>query len=134
MLLTYRLDEIGIDHGSATPSTKYISSIWAYRDGKWLNVLGHDSPARSNEEEAGLSAQVLVKEREIEELQKQNDWQKFADLLSDDLLAIDEDGFRTKKEFLDAIKGAKIRFTDYKMEDVKVIPRTTAQLWHTSRP
>ena len=32
------------------------------------------------------------------------------------------DGIRTKKELLDAIKAADIRFSDYKMEDVRTIP------------
>jgi len=122
VLLTYRLDEIDIDHGKPIPLTKYISSIWVYRDGKWLNVLGQDTPATSNEQEDELSSQALAKEREIQEIQKQNDWPKFADLLSEDLLAIDEHGFRTKREFMDAVKTTEIRFTDYKMEDVKVIP------------
>lgn len=69
-----------------------------------------------------LSIQALAKEREIQEAQKRNDWPKFADLLSDDLVAIDEDGIRSKKELLDAIKGADIRFSDYNMEDVRTIP------------
>lgn len=56
------------------------------------------------------------------EKSKNNDWPHFADLLGDDLVAIDEDGIRTKKELLDAIKAADIRFSDYKMEDVRTIP------------
>jgi len=45
-----------------------------------------------------LPAQALAKEREIQEVQKQGDWARFAELLSDDLVAIDEDGIRSKTE------------------------------------
>jgi hypothetical protein len=71
---------------------------------------------------AGMAAQALPKEREIQEAQKRNDWAKFADLLGDDLVGIDQDGFRTKKELLAAIKATDIHFSDYKMEDVRTIP------------
>ena len=133
VLLTYRLAEIEMDHGMAVPSTKYISSVWVHRDGRWLNVLGQETPATStpssarpsdsvNGRETGLSVQALAKEQEIQELQKRNDWQKIADFLSEDLVAIDEDGIHTKKEFLDTVKTADIHFSDYKMEDVRTIP------------
>jgi Domain of unknown function (DUF4440) len=57
-------------------------------------------------------------------LLNRNDWGAFANLLAEDLVAIDEDGIHSKKEVLDEIRAAEVRFSDYKMENVKVIPQT----------
>lgn len=46
-LLTYKLNEVDIDQGKPVPSTKYVSSLWVNRGGKWLNVLSQDTPATS---------------------------------------------------------------------------------------
>jgi hypothetical protein len=43
--------------------------------------------------------------------------------MADDLVEIDEDGIHGKKELLEQIRAAEVRFSDYKMENVKVIPQ-----------
>jgi len=99
---------------------KYVSSLWAVRSGQWVALFSQDTTTAANEQE--ISAQALAKEREIQEAQKRNDSAQFADLLSDDLVAIDEDGIRGKKELLEEIRTSDFRLSDYKMEDVKTIP------------
>jgi len=102
--------------------TSRISDLWVERNGEWFDLFSQDTTATSSEQETSLSAQALAKEREIQEAQKQGDWAKFADLLSDDLVAIDEDGIRGKKELLEEIRTADFHLSEYKMEDVRTIP------------
>jgi ketosteroid isomerase-like protein len=103
--------------------TTRVSDLFVQRNGEWLDLFSQDTVATSGEQdETRVFIQVLAKEREIQEAQKHNDWSHFADLLSDDLVAIDEDGIIGKKELLEEIKAAEIRFSDYKMEEVRTIP------------
>jgi len=102
--------------------TSRISDLWVERNGQWLDLFSQDTTATSSEQGSSLSAQALEKEREIQEAQKQGDWARFADLLSDDLVAIDEDGIRSKKELLEEIRTSDFHLSDYKMEDVRTIP------------
>jgi len=106
----------------------YVSSLWVERDGHWLNLFSQDTTATSNEQEKGLCSQALAKERKIQEVQKQGDWTRFADLLSDDLVAIDEDGIRSKKELLDQIRTADFHLSDYRMEDIRTIPESNGAI------
>lgn len=100
--------------------TEYVSSLWVERGGNWQNLFSQDTAAAVSERET--FAQAVAKEKEIQDAQKNNDWGKFADLLSDDLIGIDEGGIHSKKEVLDGVKVADVRFSDYKMEDVRTVP------------
>jgi ketosteroid isomerase-like protein len=93
------------------------------RNGEWLALFSQDTPVTSSEQGGSLSAQALAKERELLETVKHNDWDAYASLLADDFIAIDSDGFHGKKEELDGVKAPGTRFSDYKMENVKVIPQ-----------
>jgi hypothetical protein len=108
----------------------FVSSLWVERDRHWVNLFSQDTLAAGNEKQPDttrlddqLSAQALAKEKEILETLKRNDWPAFADLLADDVVAINEDGIVGKKELIDGIKAAGTIFSDYKMENVKVIPQ-----------
>ncbi len=85
------------------------------------DLIGFRAQDTASSSSRASHAVAYVLPDEIQEAQKHNDWPKFADLLSEDLVAIDEDGFRTKKELSDAIQAAGIRFSDHKMEDVRTI-------------
>ena len=84
--------------------------------------------AQSRSLDDDLSTQALAKEREILDDLNRNDWAAFAKLLADDLIAIDEDGIHSKNELLEEIRTAEVRFSDYKMESVKVIPQTNGAI------
>jgi len=67
---------------------------------------------------------ILAKEKEILETVKRNDIKAFADLLSDDVLAIDDEGFHAKADFVKDMETQKqngLLFTDYQMEDIRFI-------------
>jgi hypothetical protein len=106
--------------------TSRISDLWVERNGEWLDLFSQDTTAAGSEQE--MSAQALAKEREILETLKHNDWPAFSDLLADDAVAIDEDGIVGKKELIDGIKVAGTIFSDYKMENVKVIPQANGAI------
>jgi ketosteroid isomerase-like protein len=116
-LIVYRINEDWKEGAKKLAREYYIASLWQKENGQWLNRFWQETDAVPSDDK--LTTQALAKEQEIQEAQKRNDWPKFADLLSDDLVAIDEDGIHSKKELLDAIKAADIRFSDYKMEDLK---------------
>ena len=120
-LLTYEIAYEATDHGAdASSHRSRVAAVYQRRDGVWRCIFTQETKVK--EPEDAFSAQALAKEREIQEAQKQGDWAKFADLLSDDLVAIDEDGIRGKKELLEEIRTADFHLCDYKMEDVRTIP------------
>ena len=131
-LLTYEIAYKSSHKGKDISSShSYIASLYARRNGDWQlaymqESLANDSQATERADttlpDDQLSAQVLAKEREIQEAQKHGDWARFADLLSDDLVAIDEDGIRGKKELLEEIRTSDFHLSDYKMEDIRTIP------------
>jgi ketosteroid isomerase-like protein len=121
-LIVYRIAQDWKEGGKKLARQYYVSSLWQNRDGKWLNPFWQETDATLPDDQ--LSAQALAKEREILDAQNRNDWTAFANLLADDLVAIDEDGIHGKKEVLEEVRAAEVRFSDFKMEDVKVIPQT----------
>jgi uncharacterized protein DUF4440 len=128
-LLLYKATCKGTGEWSAFCSqAQYISDLFVERDGHWVALFSQDTTATSSETGSSLSAQALAKEREILETLKHNDWPAFADLLADDLVAINEDGIIGKKELIDGIKTAGTVFSDYKMENVKVIPQSNGAI------
>jgi ketosteroid isomerase-like protein len=65
---------------------------------------------------------ILAREKEILETLKKNDIKAFANLLADDLLAIDDEGFHGKAEIVNEMEEQKakgILFTDFSMADVR---------------
>lgn len=119
-LVVYKVTQTWKERGKTLERQYYVSSLWEKRDGKWMSHFWQETDTTLPDDQ--LSAQALGKEREIQEAQKNNDWAEFADMISDDLVAIDEGGIHSKKELLETIKAADIRFSDYKMEDVRTIP------------
>jgi ketosteroid isomerase-like protein len=64
---------------------------------------------------------IVAQERAILDTLKENDIQAFADFLADDLLAIDDEGFHGKKDFVKEVEDQKKRgylFTDFQMDDI----------------
>jgi ketosteroid isomerase-like protein len=121
-LLTYEIAYEATDHGADASSPRSrVAAVYQRRDGVWRCIFTQETKVK--EPEDAFSAQALAKEREILETLKHNDWPAFSDLLADDALAIDEDGIVGKKELIDGIKTAGTVFSDYKMENVKVIPQ-----------
>ena len=153
-LITYHATQKGSFRGTEVPPSLYFGSIWVNRSGDWKNVfLEENAPdvftdiykpaasadraqpqaqrseiAQSRSLDDDLSTQALAKEREILDDLNRNDWAAFAKLLADDLIAIDEDGIHSKNELLEEIRTAEVRFSDYKMESVKVIPQTNGAI------
>lgn len=125
-LIVYRITQDWIEGDKKLARQYYVSSLWQKRDGKWLNPLWQETDTALSDDD--LSTQALAKEREILETLKRNDWAAFSALLADDAVAIDEDGIHSKKELLDEIQAAGTRFSDYKMESVKVIPQTNGAI------
>jgi uncharacterized protein DUF4440 len=107
-----------------------ISDLFVERNGKWVALFSQDTQAKSSQPlpDDDLSTQALEKEHEILNTLNRNDWTAFANLLAEDLVAIDEDGIHGKQELLEEVRAAEIRFSDYKMEDVKVIPQTNGAI------
>ncbi len=107
-----------------------ISDLFVERNGQWVALFSQDTQATSSQPlpHDDLSTQALAKEREILDAQNRNDWAAFAKLLADDLVAIDEDGIHSKNELLEQIRAAEVRFSDYKMESVKVIPQNNGAI------
>ncbi|HXM24175.1 MAG TPA: nuclear transport factor 2 family protein [Terriglobales bacterium] len=120
-LIVYRITQDWKEGGKKLARQYYVSSLWQNRDGKWLNPFWQETDATLSDDD--LSTQALAKEREILETLKHNDWSAFSSLLAEDAIAIDEDGIIGKKELIDGIKTAGTVFSDYKMENVKVIPQ-----------
>jgi ketosteroid isomerase-like protein len=120
-LIVYRITQDWKEGGKKLARQYYVSSLWQNRDGKWLNPFWQETDATLSHDD--LSTQALAKEREILETLKHNDWSAFSALLADDAVAIDEDGIHSKQELLDEIQAAGTRFSDYKMENIKVIPQ-----------
>src|ERR1700680_3443998 len=120
-LIVYRITQDWKEGGKKLARQYFVSSLWQNRDGKWLNPFWQETDATLSDDD--LSTQALAKEREILETLKHNDWSAFSALLADDAVAIDEDGIHSKQELLDEIQAAGTRFSDYKMENVKVIPQ-----------
>lgn len=68
---------------------------------------------------------IVAQERAILETLKKNDIQAFASFLADDLLAIDDEGFHGKKEFVKEMEDQKQKgylFTDFQMDDIHFFP------------
>lgn len=120
-LVVYKVTQDWKEGGKKLERQYYVSSLWQKREGKWLSRFWQETDTTLPDNQ--LSAQALAKETEILETLKHNDWPAFSDLLADDVVAIDEDGIVGKKELIDGIKSAGTVFTDYKMENVKVIPQ-----------
>jgi hypothetical protein len=120
-LILYRMTQDWQEQGKQRTRQYYISSLWVKRGGKWLSQFWQETDGALRDDD--LSTQALTKEREILEAQNRNDWTAFANLLADDLVAIDEDGIHSKKEVLEQVRMAEVRFSDYKMENIKVIPQ-----------
>ncbi len=57
VLLTYKANQVGTDHGKPLPLAMYVSSVWVNRDGKWLNVLAQDTP------EASVSSSLQLRQK-----------------------------------------------------------------------
>jgi hypothetical protein len=125
-LIVYRMTQGWKEQGKPMARQYYVSSLWVKPAGKWLSQFWQETD--SNLEDNDLSTQALAKEREILETLKHNDWSSFSALLADDAVAIDEDGIHSKQELLDEIQVAGTRFSDYKMENVKVIPQTNGAI------
>jgi hypothetical protein len=134
VVLTYRLDEIDIDNGMPVSSTKYVSSIWLNRDGKWLNVLGHDTPTASSASSARPSDSYFVeKENEVWEALKHKDKAAAERLLADDFVGMYDVGFFNKSEWVKQIDD-QYSVDAYTIENPKVLRPgpTTALLLYTS--
>jgi len=119
-LIVYKVSTDSKEGEKTVSRQFYVSSLWQKHEGKWLNRFWQETDTALPDDQR--SKQALAKEREIQEAQKQGDWARFADLLSDDLVAIDEDGIRGKKELLEQIRTSDFHLSDYKMEDVSTIP------------
>lgn len=64
---------------------------------------------------------IVAQERAILDACRKNDIQAFAGFLADDLLAIDDEGFHSKKEFVREMEEQKQKgylFTDFQMDDI----------------
>jgi hypothetical protein len=125
-LIIYKMTQGWTEQGKPMAREYYVSSLWVERGGKWLSQFWQETDSNLPDDE--LSSQVLAKEKEILDALVRNDWTAFANLLADDLVAIDEDGIHSKKELLERMRAAEVRFSDYKMENVKVIPQTNGAI------
>ena len=136
VLLTYRLDEVDLEHGKPAPSAKYISSVWVQREGKWLNVLGHDTPAAggsppavavdavSSQDDAAVLKEILSSEDRIVATLSHDDIDGFAKLLPDDVVDIDDDGIHTKAQWIPEMleqKNMGYLFRDFRFEEPRLI-------------
>jgi len=67
--------------------------------------------------------QIVSKEREELECLKTGDLKRFAELLADDAIFVDEHGAASKSEIVE--HTAEFRLTEYTIDDVKFVPLST---------
>ena len=70
-----------------------------------------------------LQQQIVSKEREELECLKTGDLKRFAELLADDAIFVDDHGAASKSEIVE--HTAEFRLTEYTIDDVKFVPLST---------
>jgi hypothetical protein len=94
------------------------------REGHWVNLFSQDTQSVSGESDDAVLRAIVANEEKIFETLKRNDITAFGDMLSDDLIDVEDDGIHRKSEWLKELEEQKktgLLFTDFKMEDLRLV-------------